>query len=86
MPPLPHAPKAGEAVPLEVRHYGTAPGRFLLFDDDGETYAYERGGYRWRTLEVTASEPGIYSGTLSAVESDWPSAYGDVTWWYGIGG
>ncbi len=80
MPPLDHAPGAGEAVPLEVRHYGTAPGRFDLFDDDGETFAYERGAYLWRTLEVTVARDGSYHGSISPAPQDWQSSYGDVTW------
>jgi alpha-D-xyloside xylohydrolase len=79
MPPLPRAPGPGEAVPLEVRHYGAAPGRFRLYDDDGETFAYERGELRWRTLEVTIAD-GLPRGTLSAVETGWRSSYGEVAW------
>ncbi|WP_409342745.1 DUF5110 domain-containing protein [Paenibacillus sp. MBLB4367] len=47
MPERQHAPRMGESVPLELHHFGTAPGRFRLFDDDGETFAYERNEYRW---------------------------------------
>ena len=67
-------------MPLSVRHYGAAPGRFGLFDDDGWSHAYERDEYRWRTLEVSAAPDGTRKGTVSEVEDDWQSAYGDVTW------
>jgi alpha-D-xyloside xylohydrolase len=80
MPPLLRAPRAGEPVPLEVRHYGTAPGRFLLFDDDGESLAYERGEYRWRILEVRIGPDGAAEGTISPVEPGWRSAYSEVSW------
>jgi alpha-D-xyloside xylohydrolase len=80
MPALAAAPRAGEAVPLEVRHYGAAPGAFMLFDDDGESLAYERGGYRWRRLEVIASLDGVPRGTISGVEQGWRSSYGEITW------
>lgn len=80
MPALPYAPKAGEAVPLEVRHYGTAPGRFRLFDDDGETYAYERGDYRWIDLEVTDAPDGMPQGRVVRPDAGWASSYGEVTW------
>ena len=43
---------------LEVRHYGTAPGTFDLFEDDGKTFDYERGRYRIRRLSVEAREAG----------------------------
>jgi len=31
------------AAPYEIRVYPGADGRFTLYEDDGETYAYERG-------------------------------------------
>jgi alpha-D-xyloside xylohydrolase len=80
MPPLPNAPRPGTAVPLEVRHYGTAPGAFMLFDDDGESCAYERGEYRWRGLEVQASSSGELQGSIAEVEGEWLSAYGEIAW------
>jgi alpha-glucosidase (family GH31 glycosyl hydrolase) len=84
MPPLPSVPRAGEAVPLEVRHYGTAPGAFLLFDDDGETLAYERGDYRWRRLDVEISPVGERQGNSSGPDDGWRSSYGELTWrWLG---
>ncbi len=48
-------PLAAEDDPsaLEVRHYGRGEGRFLLYDDDGETYDYERGHYNLTELRVT---------------------------------
>ncbi|MBI3921882.1 MAG: DUF5110 domain-containing protein [Armatimonadetes bacterium] len=82
MPPLPHAPRKGERVPLEVRHYGNAPGRLDLFDDDGETFAYQRGDYRWRTLEVTVDSGGTRTGTMSEVEEDRESSYGEIAWMF----
>lgn len=80
MPPLPHVPNAGETVPLEVRHYGTASGSFNLFDDDGETFAYERGEYVWRRLEVVVSPDGTRRARISPVPDGWSSFYGEVTW------
>ncbi|RZK44857.1 MAG: ABC transporter substrate-binding protein, partial [Pedobacter sp.] len=38
MKPILHAPKAGEKVDLDIRHYGTAASTYNLYDDDGETY------------------------------------------------
>jgi len=46
---------------LEVRHYGSAPGSFDLFEDDGKTFDYERGRYRIRRLRVEAGEGGRLS-------------------------
>jgi len=43
---------------LEVRHYGGIPGRFDLYEDDGETMAYERGDLTWLRLTAVAGEDG----------------------------
>lgn len=75
-----HAPRAGEKIDLELHHYGTSPGKFRLFDDDGETFAYESGEYRWRTAEVTVDAEGRKSGSVSGTEAGWSSAYGEFTW------
>jgi len=80
MPALSHVPQAGEPVPLEIRHYGTVSGNFKLFDDDGESYAYEKGFYRWRILEVKVLPDGKKQGSISKVEDGWNSSYGRITW------
>ncbi len=36
---------------LTIRRYGNPGGSFLLYEDDGETFAYERGKYNFRKLE-----------------------------------
>ena len=40
----------GTKLPLEIRHYGSKPGTFRLYDDDGETYNYEKGEYTYLTI------------------------------------
>lgn len=80
MPVMQHAPKAGEAVALELHHYGNAPGRFELFDDDGVSFAYESGEYRWITLEVQAGADGMLTGSVSDAGEDWSSAYSTLDW------
>ena len=35
----------GGKHPLEIRHYGTKTGCYELYDDDGETFDYEKGEY-----------------------------------------
>ncbi len=52
IPPVLHTPKNGEILPLEVRHYGESEGEFMLYDDDGETFNYEKGDYSWTKLSV----------------------------------
>jgi len=80
MPPLLHAPKAGEKVDLEMRHYGEKPGRYLLYDDDGETFNYEKGNYNWRTITVEKDKKGNWKGTISIAENGKPNTVGNVTW------
>ena len=80
MAALDHVPQAGEKIPLEVRHYGGKPGTFLLYDDDGETFAYEKGQFRWLKLEATVSSDGQRRGSHSAVEGSYPGSYDPIEW------
>ena len=54
--PMPIFAPDGAVVPLEengeitVRKFGTAAGSFDLYEDDGCSFAYERGEYSWRQL------------------------------------
>lgn len=80
MPDFPHVPEAGEVVPLEVRHYGPAPCRFRLFDDDGETFAFERGKYCWLDLTVETRRDGTRYGRVAGMKDGERSSYGPVTW------
>lgn len=79
MPPLLHAPKAGQKVDLEIRHYGEKEGLFRLYDDDGETYNYEKGEYTWRTIRVSRQREA-WQGTISAPETGKPNSVGKVVW------
>lgn len=63
-------------APWEIRVYPGADGRFTLYEDDGETYAYERGEHattalRWddlrRTLHIDARQ-GRYPGMVARRE------------------
>jgi alpha-D-xyloside xylohydrolase len=80
MPPLLHAPKVGEKVDLEIRHYGEKPGRYLLYDDDGETFNYEKGEYSWREIKAEKDKKGKWKGMLAAPEKGKPNTIGKVTW------
>lgn len=80
MPERLHAPAAGEKVDLEVRHYGKAEGTFRLYDDDCETFDYERGAYSWRTLSVIRDAKGRLKGSISRAEKGRPNTVGRVTW------
>jgi len=73
-------PAANEAVALEVRHYGEAPGKLALYDDDGETFDYERGEFSWTALDVTKTAAGRWQGTVSPDANGRPWHYSGVTW------
>ncbi|HEY0862827.1 MAG TPA: TIM-barrel domain-containing protein [Lacunisphaera sp.] len=76
----PHAPAAGEVVPLEIRHYGEAPGQLALYDDDGETFDFEKGAFSWTQLGVTRDAAGHWQGTVTTGPSGRKWSYGEVTW------
>lgn len=75
-----HAPKAGEKVNLEIRHYGKADGAYRLYDDDGETFDYEKGAYAWRDIRVTRDKKGRLRGTISKAEKGRPNSIEGVRW------
>jgi len=75
-----HVPAAGERADLELRHYGTAPGTFELYDDDGATFAYERGELSWTPFVVTRDAAGVLHGAAPRVVGGKPFSYGAMTW------
>jgi alpha-D-xyloside xylohydrolase len=80
MPPMLHAPAAGQKFDLEVRYYGKAAGNYSLYDDDGETFDYEKGAFSWRKISVVADKNGKLTGTVSKAEKGKPDNLGKVTW------
>ena len=64
MEPKLHAPKAGEKINLEIRHYGMAESSYRLYDDDGETFNYENGAYSWRSVTVSRTPEGKLKGNI----------------------
>jgi alpha-glucosidase (family GH31 glycosyl hydrolase) len=74
------APKPDERVALEVRHYGEKPGSLSVYDDDGETFAYENGDYSWTELTATRDAAGRWTGAVKPAANGKPWRYADVTW------
>lgn len=74
-----HTPRNGEILPLEIRHYGTSEGTFLLYDDDGETYGYENGEYSWTQLSVVETQDGKLQGQVKRLD-DHVYNYGKAEW------
>jgi alpha-glucosidase (family GH31 glycosyl hydrolase) len=75
-----HAPKPGEKVDLEIRFYGSKPSKYQLYDDDGETFNYEKGEYTFRTIKVDKDAAGVLNGTISAAAKGKPNTVGEVKW------
>ena len=82
MSPSLHAPAAGQKFDLEIRYYGSMPGSYLLYDDDGETFDYEKGVYSWREIKVISDKNGKVSGSISKAGKGKPDNVGKVTWKY----
>lgn len=80
MEPVLHTPAAGQKMNLEIRHYGKSDGQYRLYDDDGETYDYERGEYAWRDIRVTRDRKGRLKGHISKAVKGKPDNVGTVTW------
>lgn len=76
------APGRDETVPLEVRHYGESAGELSLYDDDGETFDYERGASSWTTLRATRDATGAWRGEVTPAKDAPPWHYSTVTWRY----
>ena len=80
MEPRLHAPVGGEMVNIEFRHYGESEGSLFLYDDDGETYNYEKGEYSWREVKVIRNKKGKLIGNISKAEKGKPNTIGRITW------
>ena len=80
MEPRLHAPVAGEVVNIVFRHYGESEGSLFLYDDDGETYNYEKGEYCWREVKVIRNKKGKLIGSISKAEKGKPNTIGRITW------
>jgi alpha-D-xyloside xylohydrolase len=78
MPVMMHAPKTGQKVDLEVRYYGSKPGVYSLYDDDGETFDYEKGNYSFRKITMVKKN-GKLTGTVSPALKGKPNNIGKVT-------
>ena len=65
-----HMPKNGEILPLEIKHYGVSGGKFMLYDDDGESFNYEKGNYSWTELKVTKNGNGKLEGEMKRLDDN----------------
>jgi alpha-D-xyloside xylohydrolase len=80
MQPMLHAPEPGQKVNLEMRHYGKKNSISRLYDDDGETFNYEKGAYTWRELKAEKQTDGKWKGSISEPETGKPNTIANVSW------
>ncbi len=74
-----HMPSKGEVIPLTIRYYGSKPGRFMLYDDDGVSYNYEKGDYSWTELSVAKKADGKLRGNVKRPANKIYN-YGNAEW------
>ncbi|MFN5422987.1 MAG: TIM-barrel domain-containing protein [bacterium] len=65
---------------LVVRYYGEKEAEYKLYDDDGQTYDYEKGAFSWRTISVKRNKKGELKGSISPAEKGKPDNIGSVIW------
>ena len=73
IPEMLHTPSNGEIYPLTIRYYGESEGEFVLYDDDGETFNYEKGEYSLTKLKYDTS------GSIEKIKEGIFN-YGDISW------
>lgn len=78
-PALLHAPKPNERINLEIRYYGSKPAKYQLYDDDGETFNYEKGAYSFREINVYKTADGKLKASISKAESGKPNTIDQLT-------
>ncbi len=67
-------------VDLEIRHYGQADAKSMLYDDDGKTFDYEKGLYCLLEMEVHHDSTGKPAGRLRQLQGDYQHGYGKINW------
>lgn len=65
---------------LEVRHYGTKENKYLLYNDDGESYDYERGEYSLTQLRVKRKKDGELVGESKPINNNNKFNYNKISW------
>ncbi|TDE17232.1 TIM-barrel domain-containing protein [Dyadobacter psychrotolerans] len=79
VPVILHSPLKDQVLPLTVRHYGTLENSWNLYDDDGESFEYEKGIYSFTKLEVKRDINRDLVGNVP-VPSTKQIRYNSITW------
>jgi alpha-glucosidase (family GH31 glycosyl hydrolase) len=77
-PALMHAPKPTDKINLEIRYYGSKPGKYLLYDDDGESFNYEKGDFSFREINISKGTDGKLKTSISKAEKGKPNTLDQI--------
>jgi alpha-D-xyloside xylohydrolase len=80
MPARLQAPKLGEKVDIEIRHYGEKPAHIFYTTTTGKLLNYEKGDFSWRALSVSKDKQGKWKGSISSPVKGKPNTIGSVSW------
>ena len=70
--------KNGSKNNLIIRVYGKKEATYQLYDDDGESFDYEKGAFSWREIKVISGKNGKLAGSVSKVEKSKPDNFGSI--------
>lgn len=62
-------------TPLEIRVYGKKKGEFELYDDDGESFDYEKGIFSSKLLKFDGQK-----GSVKSLNNKYKWTYGEIEW------
>ncbi len=65
---------------LEVRHYGTKGNRYLLYNDDGVSYDFEKGQFTITEFLVDRNQEGELQGKSILNTTNRQFSFGEVEW------
>ncbi len=82
MPAMLHSPKPGQQVNLEIRYYGKKPSTYMLYDDDGTTFDYQKGQYSWRKIQFDINAVGEVVGSISDAVEGKPNSFNNISFVY----
>ncbi len=81
IPMMPPVLKIGkEKLPVEIRYYGQKESSYHLYDDDGESFDYEKGKFTRITLSVKKDKTGMLKGTVNTPKGATVWSYSQFTW------
>ncbi|NQU53714.1 MAG: DUF5110 domain-containing protein [Bacteroidetes bacterium] len=75
MPKIRQTSEWVENTPLEIRVYGKTDGKFVLYDDDGKTFNFEKGEYTTKMLKVENGK-----GIIEDLHNSAGWIYGEISW------